>query len=128
MNKLDTVQLDLLLKISGRNQMVFVNKMLYNIVFQESLDENMKFLLQNLDLQLCWSQHKFHIEQLFECLFSLRELKPEDHSFILKLCKETAESNVVFDGWNYSQLMLYCAILDNILSVIINKEMISPLI
>ena len=28
-NKLDTVQLDLLLKISGSNQMVFVNKMLY---------------------------------------------------------------------------------------------------
>ena len=118
-NKLDTVQLDLLLKISGSNQMVFVNKMLYNIVFQESLDENMKFLLQNLDLQLCWSQHKFHIEQLFECLFSLRELKP-DHSFILKLCKETAESNVVFDNWKNAQLILDCVDLNEIVNGIKN--------
>ena len=124
-NKLDTVQLDLLLKISGSNQMVFVNTMLYNITFQESLDDNMKFLLKNLDLQLCWSQHQFHIEQLFECIFSLRELKPEDHSFILQLCKETAESNVVFDGWKYAQLMDYCSRFSRFINAIINGGIIS---
>ena len=92
LNKLDEIQLGLMLKLEEDNTDIFLNAMLLDLANKDSLDSNMRFLLQNIDLSLCYLQSQQLYDQLFDSLHNLKELTREDLSLISKLYIETAKS------------------------------------
>ena len=71
---------------------VFLEPLLIYIADKESLDHRIRFILKNIDLVLCFSQHQQLYDQLFHFLREMEGLKRDDTNFILKLYMETAES------------------------------------
>ena len=89
-NELDTVQLDFMLRLNGKNTTVFLVAMLSSLENKESLDQNMKFLLQHIDLPLCCSQNQDLYDQLFDKLHGLKDVMNEDLRLMFKLFMDTA--------------------------------------
>ena len=56
--KLDTIQLGWMLKLEVTNMAVFLEPLLIYIANKESLDHRIRFILKNIDLVLCFSQHQ----------------------------------------------------------------------
>ena len=90
MDKLDSVQLDFMLRLNGKNTTVFLVAMLSSLENKESLDQNMKFLLQNIHLPLCCSQNQDLYDQLFDKLHGLKDVMNEDLRLMFKLFMDTA--------------------------------------
>ena len=90
--KLDTIQLGWMLKMEVTNMAIFLEPLLIYIANKESLDHRIRFILKNIDLVLCFSQHQQLYDQLFHFLREMEGLTKDDTSFILKLYMEAAES------------------------------------
>ena len=54
LGKLDVVQIDLMLILGGCNTELFLRFVLINLENNEILDQNSKYLLNRMDLALCW--------------------------------------------------------------------------
>ena len=90
--KLDTIQLGWMLKMEVTNMAIFLEPLLIYIANKESLDRRIRFMLKNIDLVLCFSQHQQLYDQLFHFLREMEGLTRDDTSFILNLYMEAAES------------------------------------
>ena len=89
-DKLDTVQLDLMLKLGGSNTELFLQTILQNLVGKTKLGANVKYLLQNMNLALCSEINNELYTEVFDTVSRLPEISIEDVKFALQLTLQTA--------------------------------------
>ena len=135
--KLDTVQLDLMLKLGGSNTELFLQTILQNLVGKTELGANVKCLLQNMNLALCSEINNELYSEVFDTVSRLPEISIEDVKFALQLTSQTARlvasrdktrsvnrtrSRVLYDEDIKMDLRLGCQTLDDITDAVRNGK------
>ena len=82
-------QLDCLLMISVSNTQVVMEIIIREIRNKTTIGENVKYLLQNLNLALCCEQNNELYHKMFELLSNLPDLTLADQTFLFKIFRET---------------------------------------
>ena len=88
-DNLDAVQLKLMLIISGGNSKLFLQSILKNLTSKNELGENVKFLLQSMNLTLCCESNNALYTAVVRTVSSLPNISVADMRFVLELTAET---------------------------------------
>ncbi|KAL5265525.1 hypothetical protein ACHWQZ_G006297 [Mnemiopsis leidyi] len=82
-------QLDLMLLICGTNSQVFIEILIRNIAVKNSLTKNIQYLLQKMNLAVCYEQNAELYQEMFDMLSNLPGLNFNDQSFLFKTFRES---------------------------------------
>ena len=88
--KLETGQIDALLKLGGTHVEFFLQIILQNVAGQKHLDPNLKYLLQNFNLALCSEVYEELYLEVMDKISNLSEISVADLRFIHQLATKTA--------------------------------------
>ena len=122
-------QIDLMLKLGGRNGKVFLEIILKSIEGKQSLGENTKYLLKQLNLPLCFEQNESLYHEMFEKCSLLPQLQMEDQKFLLQLSLDTGKqvyrrklpysgTKTVFNLKSWRLILDKCQTLDDIVKLV----------
>ena len=130
----DTVQLDNMLVLGRSNTEPFLRTILANLEGKVKLDENLKYLLQQMNLALSFEQNKELYLGICERLRALPDISLDDMKLLFRLSTETTSllisrseeimlrTTEVIDNKTYLNLLNSCnKITDIIDAVLVNK-------
>ena len=142
--KLETFQIDVLLKIGGSATEPFLSGLLSNLAGKTDLGNNVKYLLQHLNMALCSEINKELYLQVVDAISNLPEISADDLRFTLKMTSHTTRLldlriakrklqmsgplMVGLDTKEYKELLEISKTINDILFAIVEKRVTSMLI
>jgi uncharacterized protein (UPF0147 family) len=88
-NKSDKGEIDTFLKLGGSNTDLFLRIILQNLAGQKELSENIRYLLQKMNLALCSELSEELYLDLFDTISNLPEISDTDSRLSIELMTET---------------------------------------
>jgi hypothetical protein len=82
-------QIDLMMIMSGSNSQLFMEIVVRDVASKTSLGKNIKYLLEKVNLPLCFEQNEALCYRMFDKLSGLPELTLEDQTFLFKTFRES---------------------------------------
>ena len=134
---LETEQIDLMLKLGGSNTDLFLHTILLNLWDHEDLNENVRHLLQNMNLALCSERNEKLYLDVFEMISNLSEISVTDMRFVLKIMSETTKlvtsrrekrksgTTVLYDRKTFQDNLSGCRKLDDIIKAVAEDRVLS---
>ena len=98
LGKLETGQIDLMLILGGSNTHLFLRIVLQHLYSQNKLQENVKYLIQNMNLAFCCEQNEDLYLEVFKTISSQPEISMTDLRFALNLTTEVTRSVTIRKG------------------------------
>ena len=134
--KLDSVQLDLMLTLGGSNCKVFLQTVQQNLDSKNHLGENTNFLLERMNLAFCIETNNELYTELFATISSLTDISIADMRFAFQLSTKALrsvisrkkirnnnrETKVVFDEEKYKALYDTLEGLDDIIAAVSDDQ------
>ena len=128
LEKVNHQQIDLMLKLGGSNGEVFLEIIIKSIEGKQSLGENTKYLLQRLNLPLCFEQNESLYHEMFEKCSLLPQLQMEDQKLLLQISLDTGKqvyrrklpysgTKTVFNLMSWRSILDRCHTLDDIVKL-----------
>ena len=93
LKKVDSIQIDLMLRISVRDNKLFLQIIQQNLVDETTLHKNIKYLLQKFDVVFCWAEHNDLYTQVLEQIRNLQDISVEDLKFVVEISTETIKQS-----------------------------------
>ena len=88
-DKLESSQLDILLKLGGSNVDLFLRIILQNLTGQRNLNGKLKYLIQNMNLALCLERNEELYLHVFDTISTLSEISVTDLRSVFKMMSDT---------------------------------------
>ena len=137
LNGLDKIQLNLMLKIGGSDTEFFLRMIISNLEGKTELHQNVKHLLEHMNLALCFENNQQLYFDVCEAIEKLSEISTEDMRFVFQLTTETMKlvgargkwrerrTTLIFDGDNNHMLLKGCRTVDSTTAAILNDKVTS---
>ena len=90
LDKLESGQIDIMLNLGGCDTKTFLMIILHNISGHTKLSKNVKYVLENMDLVLCYELNKELYLQVVETVSDMSEISVTDLRTVVKLMTNTA--------------------------------------
>ena len=124
-------QIDLMMIMSGSNTQVFMEIIIRSISGKAFICKNIKYLLQKINLPLCFEQNDELCHQMFEMLSDLSELTKDDHAFLFRTLRESIKEvssrktliktkRCVYSRSEWNHFLESCKIGDDIVELVSN--------
>ena len=91
-SQIETGQIDVLLKLGGWNAKPFLENILHNLAGQKTLNTNVKYLLESMNLAFCSETNEELYLEVMDKISRLTEITFDDMKFVNKLALNTARS------------------------------------
>ena len=136
LQKLETGQIDLLLKLGRSNTDLFLRTVLNNLSGQKDLNDKVKYLLEKTNLAFCCERNEDLYLKVFDTISNLSGISVADLRLTHRLTAETIRlissrrekrrsGCVVSNFGDYSDLINSCKTLNDILKVISEGRVVS---
>ena len=137
LDRLETGQIDLMLKLGGSNAEMFLQILLQNLSGQEELRDNTKYLIQKTNLALCCEKNEELYLEVLDTISKLPEISMNDMRFALNMTSQVtrlvtrrrdsirAKTTLVYSGKRRFALFKRCKTLKDITKVVSEDRVIS---
>ena len=133
----DTVQIDNMLVLGRSNTEPFLRTILVNLEGKVKLDENLKYLLQQINLALSFEQNKELYLEVYKTIENLPDVSVDDMKFVLQLSTKTTSlvssrseerrlrTTEVMDWKKYLNLLNSCNKMTDITDAVLGNKVTS---
>ena len=136
-DKLEFGQIDIMLDLGGCDTKTFLKMILHNVSGHTKLSKNVKYVLENMNLVLCYELNKELYLQVVETISDMSEITNSDLRFVNKLITNTARlvdsrkeekkgrTTALFDEKKYEELRRSCKTVTDITKAVSGDRVIS---
>ena len=129
-NQMNPKQIDLMLKLGGSNTELFLRTILHNLVGEKELSDNIKHLLQKMNLPLCFEKNEGLYLEVFEAVSTLQDISRADMRLTYQMTlwttralsarreKRGRKTSAVYDMNKHTDLLNSCKTLADVIDAI----------
>ena len=89
LDKLETKQIDLMLILGGTDTDLFLHTILLNLSDEKELNQSVKYLLEKMNLALCYERNEELYHRTFDFISEISEISVDDMRSVLKMKSDT---------------------------------------